>query len=103
MTHQILYSPRAHQQLRAIYDWIAGEAGPEIAQRFVLSIYDYCDELADFPLRGRARDDLTNGMRVIGFRRRAMIAFLVTDDEVEIHGVYYGGSDYEALILDSLD
>ncbi len=32
-----------------------------------------------------------------------MIAFLVTSDEVEIHGVYYGGSDYEALILDSLD
>ena len=103
MTHRVVYSPRSHQQLRAIYDWIAGEAGPEIAQRFVLSIYDYCDDLADFPLRGRARDDLTPGMRVIGFRRRAMIAFLVTDDKVEIHGVYYGGSDYEAPIHDSLD
>jgi len=31
-----------------------------------------------------------------------MIAFLVTDHEVEIHGVYYGGSDYESLVLDSL-
>jgi len=99
VTHQLVYSPRAQQQLQAIYNWIAGETEPEVARRFVLSIYDYCDNLADFPLRGHTRDDLIPGMRIIGFRRRAVIAFLVTDDEVQIHGVYYGGSDYEAHIL----
>lgn len=74
-----------------------------MAQRYVLSIYDYCDDLANFPLRGRARDDLSPGMRVIGFRRRAIVAFLVTESDVEIHGVYYGGVDYESLIHDSLE
>ncbi len=103
MTHHVVYSPRAHEQLRTIYDWIAGEAGPVMAQRYVLSIYDYCDDLANFPLRGRARDDLSPGMRVIGFRRRAIVAFLVTESDVEIHGVYYGGVDYESLIHDSLE
>ncbi|NLB47583.1 MAG: type II toxin-antitoxin system RelE/ParE family toxin [Microbacteriaceae bacterium] len=61
--------------MHATYDWIAGEAGPEIAQRFLLSMYGYCDALANFPFRGRARDDLTPGMRVIGFRRRVSVSF----------------------------
>lgn len=69
----------------------------------MLSIYDYCDGLEDFPFRGHAQDNLTQGMRVIRLRRRAMIAFLVTDNKVEIHGVYYGGNDYETLILRNLN
>lgn len=32
-----------------------------------------------------------------------MIAFIVTEHEIAVHGVYYGGRDYESLILDSLD
>lgn len=32
-----------------------------------------------------------------------MIAFIVTEQEVEVCGVYYGGRDYESLILGSLD
>lgn len=36
-------------------------------------------------------------MRTIGFRRRIVIAFAVTDETVEILGVYYGGRDYESL------
>ncbi len=34
----------------------------------------------------------------MGYRRRVLIAFFVTDNVVEIHGIYYGGRDYEALI-----
>lgn len=60
----------------------------------------YCEGLVDFPFTGIARDDLRPGLRTIGFRRRATIAFAVTDTAVEIHGVYYGGRDLEALILD---
>ena len=47
---------------------------------------------------GLARDDLRPGLRTIGFRRRVVIAFAVHEETVEVHGVYYGGQDYEPLI-----
>lgn len=103
MTLQVVYSPRAHRQLRDLYDWIADAGAPERGERFVSAIYDFCDDLATFPLIGVARDDLLPGLRTIGFRRRATIALVVTDATVEIHGVYYGGRDYEALIQGSRD
>lgn len=37
-------------------------------------------------------------MSSVRARRRVTIAFVVTDDSVEIHGLYYGGRDYENLI-----
>jgi plasmid stabilization system protein ParE len=49
---------------------------------------------------GRARDDLRPGLRTIGFRRRVVIAFAVHEDTVEIHGVFYGGQDYETDLAD---
>jgi len=46
----------------------------------------------------RARGDLRPGLRTIGYRRRAVIAFAVQEATVEIHGVYYRGQEYESLI-----
>ena len=68
-----------------------------------MDIYDYCDNLTDFPLRGRARNDLAPGLRVLGFRKRAVIAFTALESEVTIHGVYYGGRDYETIIRDKFE
>lgn len=52
---------------------------------------------------GVAREDLRPGLRTIGFRRRVVIAFSVTDATVEVHGVFYGGRDYETLLRDDAD
>ena len=101
MTWRVVYSPRARQQVTDLYLWIAEQDGyPDRAEGFVSAIFDYCDELADFPFIGVARDDLRPGLRTLGFRRRAVIAFAVTDETVDILGVYYGGQDYETLITD---
>lgn len=48
---------------------------------------DRCDQLADFPVVGTARDEIRPGLRTLGDRRRAVIAFAVTDTTVEIIGV----------------
>lgn len=101
MTRGVVYSPHARQQLSGLYLWIAEQSGyTDRAEGFVSAILDFCDELAEFPMIGLARDDLRPGLRTIGFRRRAVIAFAVREEEVEIHGVYYGGQDYERLITE---
>lgn len=99
MTRRVVYSPRARQQFTDLYLWIAEQSGyPDRAESFVSAIFDYCDGLAEFPLIGLARDDLRPGLRTIGFRRRVVIAFAVREAVVEVHGVYYGGQDYETLM-----
>ena len=100
MTKSVVYSPRAKQQLTDLYLWIAQQSGyPERAQRYIFAILDFCDNLPEFPMIGIARDDLRPGLRTIGFRRRIVIAFAVNETTVAIHGIYYGGQDYEALIM----
>ena len=65
------------------------------------ALMDQCDALADFLMVGQARDDIRPGLRTTGFRRRAVIAFAVTDEVIEILGIYYGGRDYESLLRTS--
>ena len=99
MTRRVVYSPRAERHLKELYDWIATASSPETAERYMLSIFDHCDRLGDFPMIGVAHDDIRPGLRTIGFRRRAVIAFTVTETNIEINGVYYGGRDIDSILL----
>jgi toxin ParE1/3/4 len=97
---EVVYSPEARQQLTDLYLWIADESGyPDRAEGYVSAIFDFCDALAMHPFIGTAREDLRPGLRTVGFRRRVVIAFAVTDSNIEIHGVFYGGRDYNALLI----
>ena len=50
---QVVYSPRARDQHTEPYLWIAEQAGfPDLAVNYVTAIFDYCEELADFPFIG---------------------------------------------------
>ena len=50
-----------------------------------------------FPDRGTRRDDLRPGLRVLGFERRAVIAFQITATTVTILRILYGGRDLETV------
>jgi toxin ParE1/3/4 len=55
--------------------------------------------LLTFPESGRSRDDLRPGLRIIGFERRVVIAYMVLPDgDLEIGRIFYGGRDYEAIM-----
>lgn len=95
MIYVVRFSPEAQQQLDELESHIAEVGSPTAAARYVDSIVDYCENLQTFPHRGTRRDDLRPGLRTLGYRRRVTILFEVTDDAVNILGVYYGGQDYE--------
>ena len=83
-----------------MYEYVALASGPDRANTFVGSIVDNCDRLATSPHRGTRRDDLSPSLRIVGFRRRVTIAFSITDEVVEILGVFYGGRSFETLLKD---
>ena len=62
-----------------------------------------CETLGDFPLKGRSRNDLQKGLRILGFERKAVITYRVLADEVEVTNIFYGGRNWEAIISDSKD
>lgn len=96
--HRVILSPRAEDQLDAIYLYIAVNASAEIAQRYTEAIVAKCDSLRDFPNRGTPRDDLRREVRTLVFRQRVTIAYVVEAEEVTILGIYYAGQDFEALL-----
>ena len=103
MSHRVVFTPEALDQLAALYQYIAVAASPTIALRYSDAIVSYCESLSIFPHRGTVRDDLRMGLRVTHYKKRAVIAFAVEADWVYIIGVFYGGQDYVSRLSDDLD
>ncbi len=95
MTLKVYFRPQAEDDLFALYDYIAGNAGRSIAGNYVDRIEAACMALATFPQRGTRRDDILPGLRTIGFERRVTIAFRVLKTRVEIVTIAYGGRVFE--------
>lgn len=98
MTLSVVFTPEAEDQLVELYRYIAVAASADVAERYTEAIVAFCEELAAFPNRGKAREDIRPGLRAIGFKRRVVIAFAVLGQNLVIIGIFYGGRDYEAAL-----
>jgi plasmid stabilization system protein ParE len=96
--YPVVFTPEALEQLEALYAYIAEAAAPLVAQRYTDAIVTYCETLQTFPLRGTPRNDVRPGLRITNYKGRAVIAFDVSDDQVSIIGIFYGGQDYVAAL-----
>ena len=96
--YSVIFSPRAEEQLGSLYAYIAEHGGDERAESYIRGIIAFCQGLSTFPERGTKRDDLRPDLRVIGYAKRATIAFSVKIDRVIIHGIFYGGQDYDSAM-----
>jgi toxin ParE1/3/4 len=97
----VVFSPESEDHLDALHDYIAEHSGQARADAFVARIVTFCEGLSPFPERGTRRDDLRPGLRIIGFRKRVAVAFVLLGEAVVILGVFYGGQDYETAFRDS--
>jgi toxin ParE1/3/4 len=100
VARRIVLRPAADRHLDRLYEYISEQAGPTIAIGYIRRIREHCDLLREFPERGVKRDDLRLGLRIVGFERRAAIAFAFDDEKITIARIFYGGRDYEALFRD---
>ena len=96
--HVVNFSPESRDQLIGLYHYLAAKADPAIAFNYVNSVVDHCEKLKTFPLRGVARDDIREGLRIAHYKGRTIIAYAVIDSAVSIIGVFYGGQDYESKL-----
>jgi toxin ParE1/3/4 len=80
-----------------IYDWIADAANPAVAMSYIERLEAWCLGFDLASERGHRRDDVRSGLRIIGFERRATIAFAVEEDRVTILRLFQGGQDWERV------
>jgi toxin ParE1/3/4 len=97
-TYLVNFSPESIEQLVSLYRYLAAEADPVISNNYVNAILDYAESLKTFPLRGVARDDIREGLRITHYKGRTIIAYAVFDSTISIIGVFYGGQDYESKL-----
>lgn len=91
--YQVRFSARAQADLREISEYLHSQGGGKAAIDYVDSIIDHCLRFETFPARGLACDHIRPGMRMVGYRRKATIAFRIKDDVVTIIRVFHGGRD----------
>ena len=105
MKYRVIFSPEAEEQLAALYNHIADAATPDIAERYARAIITYCESMTTFPIRGIMREDVRPGLRITNYTKRLVIAFAVDTNagQVSILGLFYGGQDYEAILLDEFE
>lgn len=95
MTHEVRFHPWAQQDLAELVADLTHAAGPDTARRFVERIVDYCLGFETFPERGTRHDEISPGLRTVGWRRRATVAFLVEGKRVIVLRVLYAGRALE--------
>lgn len=92
---KVIFAPEARDDLIALYDWISERADPITALGYIERIEEYCSRFDLAAERGQQRDDIRQGLRIVGFERRITIAFIVSDTHVTILNIYYGGQNWE--------
>lgn len=99
MKVEVRFSTHALRDLEGMYQYIASRGGDVIARDYISQIYDYCLSFETFPERGVSREDLRPGLRMVGYHRKATIAFAYRDGVVTILRVFGRGQDGEAELL----
>lgn len=97
MSLKVVLRPHAEEDLAGIYRYIAQDS-PGRAIGYIRRLRARCEALAEFPNRGRPRDDLAPGLRMPAFERSAVIAYRVESDMCASIDVFYRGRDYEAIL-----
>ena len=94
----IIWSPEARADLSEIWDYYVNVAGRSAADRIVREIGTACRMIEDYPLAGRARDEVRPGLRSIS-ARPYVVFYRLQDDAVEIVRALDGRRDLDEIFI----
>jgi toxin ParE1/3/4 len=92
---RVSFAPAASADFNWIFDTLSRKAGPLIALEYIRRLEHYCRSLELASERGSRRIDQHPGLHIIGFERRATIAFTVDGESVTVLRVFYGGANWQ--------
>ncbi len=94
---EIRWSHEAEQWLREIYEYISSD-NPIAAGKVVSGIYEKAQLLSDFPKLGyKYREEPEGEVRILLYGHYR-IAYIITDDSIDILGVFHGALKIEKYL-----
>jgi toxin ParE1/3/4 len=98
VTHTVIISEQALDDLFEIYLWVLEEAGRDTADAYHARIEARLAALSDYPDRGTPQEHLIPGARSVSFERRIKIYYWVDGGAVEILRVLSNARDIAQLL-----
>ncbi len=92
-TYRVVFDTDAQVDVAEFLDDLVPDAGEQVAQHYVDQVIAYCLSFTTFPQRGTRRDETSPGLRTVGWRRRATIAFRVEGNTVTIMRILFRGRE----------
>ena len=88
--YTVKFDTRVRNQLASVARYLAGVADPNRASSFVRNLTNEAKSLNTFPYRGQSKDHIYPGLHIIGYKRRATIAYFIDDADkiVSIAGIF---------------
>jgi toxin ParE1/3/4 len=93
---RVFKRPRAEQDLMNLWLYLAEAADPALAERYLLDLDDELSKIAPFPESGRARDELSPGLRSLPFDRLVLF-YLPHPEGIELVRVLAGAQDIDQI------
>jgi toxin ParE1/3/4 len=97
---QALWSPEARTDLIEILKYYEQVAGPQTAQNIAYEIIDAMLLLETYPLGGRARNEVRQGLRSLPAHLYVLF-YKIIDDTVEIVRILDARRDIDSIISDA--
>lgn len=90
--YDVRLSPDAENDLVEIYRYVSTTSRSQtVARQYLDRITSYLTSFETFPERGSLRDDVRQGLRIVGFERKISVAFVVEGDCVTILRIAQNG------------
>jgi plasmid stabilization system protein ParE len=80
----VIFSPESESDLERIYLSIAYAGFPSNAAGFTKRIVEFCTSMTTFPKRGQSHDDISRGLRSVGYDKQVNIIFRVSESPREV-------------------
>lgn len=91
MNYVVGFDASARADIKSLYRYILSNTGEQAADAYVDKLMEYCAGFETFPERGIRREDIAPGLRLVGYRRQATIAFRISGNTVTIVRIFYAG------------
>ena len=72
-------------------------AGPRVSRNYLSRVRRFLSGLATAAERGRRADDIIPGLRIVGFERSLVVAYVVEDQRVVVLALRRAGWDWTRL------
>ncbi|EJB08046.1 plasmid stabilization system protein [Rhizobium leguminosarum bv. trifolii WSM597] len=93
MKYTVRLSVAARQDVDALLEYLVPRAGEAVAKNYIDRLQTFLEGFQSFPRRGTVRNEIRDGLRIVGFERSLSIAFSVEEETVYILRIMSGGQE----------